>query len=323
MWRGSQPCARGFPNSIPAETINRFCSSGLQSVAHAAHSIMAGQADAIIAGGTESMSMVPMVGFKFSPNPAMALEYPDAYLSMGLTAENVSDKYGISREDQDAFSFRSHKLANAAVENGTFDAEIAPLAVEVIEPGSKGQTKTRSYSFYRDEGPRADTTLEALARLRPVFKDGGTVTAGNSSQMSDGAAALLVMSLAKAETLGLEPLARFISYGVGGVPPEIMGIGPIKAVPKALALAGLSLGDIGLIELNEAFRSPSRGSDPPARVQPGNCKRQWGRDRTGTSVRLYRRQADNPAALRDEAQGRKVWAGNHVYWRGYGRCGCF
>ncbi len=243
----------GLPDSVPAETINRFCSSGLQSVAHAAHSIMAGQAEAIIAGGTESMSMVPMVGFKFSPNPAMALEYPDAYLSMGLTAENVSDKYGISREDQDAFSFRSHKLANAAVENGTFDAEIAPLAVEVIEPGSKGQTKTRAYSFYRDEGPRADTTLEALARLRPVFKDGGTVTAGNSSQMSDGAAALIVMSLAKAETLGLEPLARFISFGVGGVPPEIMGIGPIKAVPKALALAGLTLEDIGLIELNEAF----------------------------------------------------------------------
>jgi acetyl-CoA acyltransferase len=243
----------GLPDSIPAETINRFCSSGLQSVAHAAHAIMAGQAEAIIAGGTESMSMVPMVGFKFSPNPVMALEYPDAYLSMGLTAENVSDQYSISREDQDAFSFRSHALANAAVQSGTFDPEITPLDAEVIEPGTNGQPVARSFSFHRDEGPRADTTLDALARLRPVFKIGGTVTAGNSSQMSDGAAALLVMSLAKAESLGLKPLARFISYGVGGVPPEVMGIGPIKAVPKALTLAGLTLEDIGLIELNEAF----------------------------------------------------------------------
>jgi acetyl-CoA acyltransferase len=243
----------GLPDSVPAETINRFCSSGLQSVVHAAHSIMAGQAEAIIAGGTESMSMVPMVGFKFSPNPAMAVEYPETYLSMGLTAENVADQYSISRVDQDEFSFRSHRLATLAVESGLFDPEITPLDVEIVEPGSNGKPEMQSFAFLRDEGPRRDTSLEALARLRPVFKDGGTVTAGNSSQMSDGAAALLVMSLAKAEALGLEPMARFISYGVGGVPPEVMGIGPIKAVPKALALAGLEIGDIDLIELNEAF----------------------------------------------------------------------
>ncbi len=243
----------GLPVEVPAETINRFCSSGLQSVAHAAHAIMAGQAEVVIAGGAESMSMVPMVGFKFSPNPHFALEYPDAYLSMGLTAENVAEKYNISREDQDAFSLRSHENGHAAVSSGRFDAEITPMPVELVTPGENGSTNVKTFAFQRDEGPRGDTSLEALAKLRPVFKVGGTVTAGNSSQMSDGASALLVMSLAKAEAMGLKPLVRFVSYGVGGVPPEIMGIGPVNAVPKALKLAGLSVGDIGLIELNEAF----------------------------------------------------------------------
>ncbi len=243
----------GLPDSVPAETINRFCSSGLQSVAHASHAIMAGQADTVIAGGTESMSMVPMIGFKFSPNPAMAVEYPEAYLSMGLTAENVSQKFGVSREDQDAFALRSHERAAIALQDARFGEQIVPLDVEVITPGSNGQTATRGHTFDQDEGVRFDTNEEALASLKPVFKVGGTITAGNSSQMSDGAAALLVMSRAKAEACGLTPLVRFISYGVGGVPPEIMGIGPVKAVPKALELAGLQLSDIDLIELNEAF----------------------------------------------------------------------
>jgi acetyl-CoA acyltransferase len=247
----------GLPVSVPAETINRFCSSGLQSVAQASHAIMAGQTEVVIAGGTESMSMVPMTGNKFTPNPYFAIEGPEVYLNMGLTAERVAQQFGVSREDQDHFSLRSHSLANAAVESGRFDPEIVPLQVEVVEPGGNGDSRRRSFTFGRDEGPRGDTSYEALARLRPVFMEGGTVTAGNASQMSDGAAALLVMSRARAESLGLKPLVRFISFGVGGVPPEIMGIGPVEAVPKALKLAGLSLEQIDLVELNEAFAAQS------------------------------------------------------------------
>lgn len=247
----------GLPDSVPAETVNRFCSSGLQTIAHAAHTIMAGQAEAIIAGGTESMSMVPMTGLKFAPNPFFAQEAPEAFTSMGLTAENVAEKYGVLREDQDEFALRSNMRASEAVESGRFDPEIVPLEVEVVEPGSNGHPVKRSFVFKRDEGPRPDTSLEALSKLRPVFKEGGTVTAGNSSQMSDGAAGALVMSRAKAESLGFKPLVRFIAYAVGGVPPDLMGIGPTVAVPKALKLAGLSLKEIGLIELNEAFASQS------------------------------------------------------------------
>jgi acetyl-CoA acyltransferase len=247
----------GLPDSVPAETVNRFCSSGLQTIAHAAYTIMAGQAEAIIAGGTESMSMVPMAGFKFSPNPFFAQKAPEVYTSMGLTAENVAEKYGILREDQDKFALRSNMRAAEAVESGRFDPEIVPLEVEVVEPGNNGHPERRSFVFKRDEGPRPDTSLEALAKLRAVFKEGGTVTAGNSSQMSDGAAGGLVMSRAKAESLGLKPQVRFIAYAVGGVPPDLMGTGPIVAVPKALKLAGLSLDDIDLIELNEAFASQS------------------------------------------------------------------
>jgi acetyl-CoA acyltransferase len=230
----------GLPYSVPAETINRFCSSGLQSIAHAAFAIQAGQLAVAIAGGTESMTMVPMTGYKFSPNPSLAEEYPQAFTGMGLTAENVAEKYNVSREEQDIFSLRSHQRAISAINGGSFDGQIVPLEVEIVEPRSNG-------------GPRADTSLEALAQLKPAFKEGGTVTAGNSSQMSDGAAAVVIMSRAKADALGLEPMVRFISFSVAGVPPEIMGIGPIEAVPKALQLAGLSLDDIGLIELNEAF----------------------------------------------------------------------
>mgnify|MGYP000159189105 CR=1 FL=1 len=250
--------AAGLPSSVPAETINRFCSSGLQSIVHGAYAIMAGQAQVVIAGGTESMSMVPMTGFKFSPMPYLAEQYPAAFTSMGLTAEIVAARYGVSREDQDAFALRSHQRAIAAVTSGRFDPEIVPLQVEIVEPGSDGYNPVRrSFVFSRDEGPRADTSLEALAKLKPAFKEGGTVTAGNSSQMSDGAAGVIVMSRARAEALGMKPLARFIAYAVGGVPPEIMGIGPTVAVPKALKLAGLSLQEIGLIELNEAFAAQS------------------------------------------------------------------
>ncbi|MES0359477.1 MAG: thiolase family protein, partial [Anaerolineales bacterium] len=242
------------PQSVPAETVNRFCSSGMQTIAHAANAIMAGQATTIIAGGTESMSMVPMTGLKFAPNPFFAAECPEMYTSMGLTAENVAEKYSVNRHDQDEFSFTSHQRANAAVNNGVFDPEIIPLEVEIIEPSSNGdEPRRRSFTFQRDEGPRADTSVEALGKLRAVFKNGGTVTAGNSSQMSDGAAGVIVMSKSRAEELGFKPLVRFVAYAVGGVAPELMGIGPTVAVPKALKLAGLKLEDIGLIELNEAF----------------------------------------------------------------------
>jgi acetyl-CoA acyltransferase len=243
----------GLPVSVPTETINRFCSSGLQSIVHAAYAIMAGQIDVAIAGGVESMSMVPMTGYKFAPTPYLAEHYPEAFTSMGLTAENVAAQYGVTRQEQDSFALRSNRLATEAVESGRFDEEIVPLEIEIVEPGTNGRSRTKTFTFKRDEGPRADTSLEALARLRPAFKEGGTVTAGNSSQMSDGAAGVVIMSRAKAETLGLMPIARFISFGVAGVPPEVMGIGPIKAVPKALKLAGIPLEDIGLIELNEAF----------------------------------------------------------------------
>jgi len=242
----------GLPNSVPAETINRFCSSGMQNIAHVAYAIMAGQIQVAIAGGAESMSMVPMTGLKFAPMPYLAENMPHAFTNMGLTAENVAARYGVSRADQDGFALRSHQRAFAAVESGRFDPEIVPMEVCITE-GGNGHTRDRVFVFKRDEGPRGDTSLDALAKLKPAFKEGGTVTAGNSSQMSDGAAGVLIMARAKAEALGLKPLARFVAFAVGGVPPEIMGIGPIVAVPKALKLAGLSLDEIGLIELNEAF----------------------------------------------------------------------
>jgi acetyl-CoA acyltransferase len=247
----------GLPVSVPGETINRFCSSGLQSIIHAAYAIMAGQAEVIISGGAESMTMVPMAGIKFAPMPFQAKNMPEFYTNMGLTAENVVAKYQISRADQDAFALLSHQRAFKAVETGRFDPEIIPIEVELVEPGQNGKPTTRTFTFKRDEGPRADTNLESLAKLKPAFKEGGTVTAGNSSQMSDGAAGVIVMSRAKADALGLKPLVRFIAYAVGGVPPEVMGIGPIVAIPKVLKLSGLSLKDIGLIELNEAFAAQS------------------------------------------------------------------
>ena len=238
----------GLPDSVPAVTVNRFCSSGSQTIAMAAERIMAGMAGTIVAGGTESMSMV-RGNNRFRPNPSLVEERPDVYLSMGLTAENVARKYGVSREEADAFSFRSHQRALAAQEAGRFaDDGIVPLEVEITDAKN-----SQRFTFDKDEGPRADTTEAALAKLKPVFHAKGVVTAGNSSQTSDGAAAVVVMSRRRADELGLKPLARFVSFAVGGVPPEIMGMGPVVAVPKALKLAGLTLEDMDLIELNEAF----------------------------------------------------------------------
>jgi acetyl-CoA acyltransferase len=247
----------GLPDSIPAETINRYCASGVQSIAHVAYAIQSGQIETGIAGGAESMTMVPMAGYKFSPNPYFAQDLPHYYTNMGLTAENVSEKYGISREEQDEFSLKSHLKAAQAVNSGLFDPELVSLNVEITELDGSERPIRKNFSVTRDEGPRADTNLDALARLRPAFKEGGTVTAGNSSQMSDGAAAVMVMSSERAAQLGLTPLARFVSFAAGGVPPELMGIGPIVAIPKALKLAGLTLDDIDLIELNEAFAAQS------------------------------------------------------------------
>lgn len=247
----------GLPDSVPAETINRYCASGVQSIVHVAYAIQSGQIETGIAGGSESMTMVPMAGYKFSPNPYFAQDLPHYYTNMGLTAENVSEKYGISREDQDAFSLKSHQKAAQAVHSGLFDPELVSMDVEVMELDGNEKPVKKNFSVTRDEGPRADTNIDALARLKPAFKEGGTVTAGNSSQMSDGAAAVMLMSAERAEDLGLTPLARFVSFAAGGVPPELMGIGPIVAIPKALKLAGLSLDDIDLIELNEAFAAQS------------------------------------------------------------------
>ncbi len=238
----------GLPVEIPAETVNRFCSSGVQSIAHAAQAISAGYFDAAIAGGVEVMSMVPMTGYKFSPDQNLADDYPEAYTSMGITAENVSERYKITREMQDEFALKSNQKAHEAVVSGRFDEEIVPLELEIVTPAG-----TKQITFKRDEGPRGDTSLDLLARLRPAFKLGGTVTAGNSSQMSDGAAGVIIMSKAKADALGLKPLARFVSFSAGGVAPDIMGMGPIAAVPKVLERTGMSLKDIELIELNEAF----------------------------------------------------------------------
>lgn len=247
----------GLPVTCSAMTINRFCSSGLQAIAIAAERVMAGFADVIIAGGTETMSMVPMGGYHFSPNPHLIEDYPDAYLNMGLTAENLARKYSISREQQDEFALRSHQRALAANGAGKFKEEVVPLEVVEVSLNGKDKPQTRTIRFDTDEGPRADTSMEALAKLKPAFHARGTVTAGNSSQMSDGAAAALVMSAEKAKALGLEPLARFVSFATAGCLPEEMGIGPVYAIPKALKLAGLQLADIAVIELNEAFAAQS------------------------------------------------------------------
>ncbi|HEY2547371.1 MAG TPA: acetyl-CoA C-acyltransferase [Candidatus Acidoferrum sp.] len=276
----------GLPIESSAMTINRFCSSGLQAIAIAAERIRAGSAHVIVAGGTESMTMVPMGGNKVSPNPWLVDHNPDAYINMGLGTENIARKFGITREQADQFSVDSHKKALAAIAAGHFKDETVPVEVKITalpngngngSGGSKTKTApkptTQTFSFETDEGPRADTSLEALAKLKPAFHVKGTVTAGNSSQMSDGAAAAVVMSDERAKALGLKPLARFVAYATAGVLPEEFGIGPVAAIPKALKLAGLTLNDIAVFELNEAFAAQSlaviqqAGLDP-SRVNP-------------------------------------------------------
>ena len=274
----------GLPIESSAMTINRFCSSGLQSIALASERIMAGQGQVAVAGGTESMTMVPMGGNKTSPNPWLMDNYPDAYLGMGLTAENLAKKYGITREQADEFSYASHQKALAAIAAGKFKDEIVPVEVtyNYLEAGADGspngspnapRPKTVKAKFDTDEGPRADTSVEVLGKLKPVFHVQGVVTAGNSSQMSDGAAAAVVMSAEKARALGVKPLARFLAFATAGCLPEEMGIGPVFAIPKALKIAGLTLDQIDVIELNEAFATQAlsvikvAGLDP-ARVNP-------------------------------------------------------
>ncbi len=243
----------GIPCSVPAMTVNRFCASGLETIAMAAHRIQLGVADVILAGGTESMSQVPMGGRSPLPNPYLAENAPDAYLNMGLTAENVVHQFQISREAQDAFALESHRKAVAAIDAGRFEEETVAVPIRTVVPGCNGKTVEEELLFRVDEGPRRDTSLEALAALKPAFRVKGSVTAGNSSQTSDGAAAVVVMSDDKVEQLGIAPLARFVGYATGGVAPEIMGVGPTKAIPKLLDQLNMKIEDLDLIELNEAF----------------------------------------------------------------------
>ncbi|MCD7036294.1 acetyl-CoA C-acetyltransferase [Metabacillus sp. GX 13764] len=245
----------GLPDTVPGITINRYCSSGLQTIAYAAERIMLGHADTIIAGGAESMSLVPMMGHTVRPNIKLAEEAPEYYMSMGHTAEQVASKFGVSREDQDDFAVRSHLKAAAAIKDGKFEDEIVPVEVTRRSVGPDNKIQEKKILFSQDEGVRPGTNIETLAKLRTVFSTKGSVTAGNSSQTSDGAASVMVMDREKASALGLAPMVKFRSFAVGGVPPEVMGIGPVAAIPKALKLAGLELSDIGLFELNEAFAS--------------------------------------------------------------------
>ncbi|MFE0304700.1 acetyl-CoA C-acetyltransferase [Bacillus altitudinis] len=245
----------GLPYTVPAITINRYCSSGLQSIAYAGERIMLGQAETILAGGVESMSQVPMMGHSIRPNALLAEQAPEYYMSMGHTAEQVAQKYQVTRQDQDAFAVRSHQKAAKALQEGKFSDEIVTVDVTERRVGEQYQLEERQFTFSQDEGVRAGTTEEVLSTLRPAFSTKGTVTAGNSSQTSDGAACVMMMDREKASSLSLQPLAKFRAFAVGGVPPEVMGIGPVEAIPRALKIAGLELKDIGLFELNEAFAS--------------------------------------------------------------------
>ncbi len=268
----------GLPVETSAMTVNRFCSSGLQAIAQAAERIRGGSAEVIVAGGTESMSLVPMGGNKISPNPWLIDHYPDAYINMGLGTENIARKFGITREQADQFSVDSHRKAVAAIAAGNFKDEIVPVEVKITAlangNGASSTAKsapkptTQTFIFDTDELPRADTSMEALAKLKPAFHVAGTVTAGNSSPMSDGAAAAVVMSDARAKALGIKPLARFVAYATAGCPPEEFGIGPVFAIPKALKLAGLSLDDIAVIELNEAFGAQSLAVIQQVKLDP-------------------------------------------------------
>jgi acetyl-CoA acyltransferase len=245
----------GLPVEVPAQTINRFCSSGLQAIAIGAERIIANGADVILAGGIESMSSVPMTGFNISPDPLLAAEQPEVYLGMGLTAEHVAEEYEVTRQAQDEFAYHSHMKAAAAQDAGRFAEEIVPVEFELVRPGSDGDFIRERLVFDTDEHLRRETTLEGLAKLKPVFEQGGTVTAGNASPLSDGAAGVIIMEASLADRLGLSALARFVGFNVAGVRPEIMGIGPVRAVPRLLARTGMKLQDMDLIELNEAFAS--------------------------------------------------------------------
>ncbi len=272
----------GLPVEVSAMTVNRFCASGLQAIAIAAERIIAGGCEVVLAGGTESMSMIPMGGNKISPNPWLVDHYPDVYLSMGLTAERLAKRYGITRESADEFSLRSHQKAVAAIAAGRFNDEITPVPVSFTSSGqgepaqiarsgraTAPRLKREQISFTTDEGPRADTSLEALAALKPAFHVKGSVTAGNASQMSDGASAAVVMSAERARILGIKPLARFVAFATAGYKPEEMGLGPVFAIPKALAQAGLKLQDIEVIELNEAFAAQALAVVQEAGLDPG------------------------------------------------------
>ena len=259
MQMGRMISLLSLPLEVPGMIVNRYCGSGIEAINIASARITAGMADCIIAGGTESMSMVPMMGWKTALNYKIATQNPDYYTSMGLTAEEVAKKYNITREDQDEFAFNSHMKALRAIEEGKFKNDIVPVNVEEIYLDSKGKRQKKEFIIDTDEGPRADTSVEALAKLRPVFAQGGTVTAGNSSQTSDGAAFVLVMSERMVKELNVEPIARLVSYAVAGVEPKIMGIGPVAALPKALKLAGLTQNDIEQVELNEAFAAQALG----------------------------------------------------------------
>lgn len=259
MQMGRMISLLSLPIEVPGMIVNRYCGSGIEAINIAAARIAAGMADCIIAGGTESMSMVPMMGWKTALNYNLATKNPDYYTSMGLTAEEVAKKYNISRENQDEFAYNSHRKALQAIEDGKFQNDIVPVNVEEVYLDADGKRQKREFNVDTDEGPRADTSIEALAKLRPVFAQGGTVTAGNSSQTSDGAAFVLVMSEKLVKELNLEPVARLVSYAVAGVEPKIMGIGPVAAIPKALKLAGLVQNDIEQVELNEAFAAQALG----------------------------------------------------------------
>ncbi|HYE96065.1 MAG TPA: acetyl-CoA C-acyltransferase [Rubricoccaceae bacterium] len=248
----------GLPDTTPGATVNRYCSSGLQSIAQGVAAVALGQAECVVAGGVETMSLVPMGGFYYAPNPDLVVADTDYYSPMGITAENVAERYQVSREDQDAFALRSHQRAVAAIESGRFDAEIVPVPVrEVRYDAETREAAEVAFEHAKDEGPRADTTLEALAKLKPAFRQGGTVTAGNASQMNDGAAMTVIMSKRLMEEAGATPLARMLGFAVAGVAPEVMGIGPVEAIPKLLRQTGVRLEEIDLIELNEAFASQS------------------------------------------------------------------
>jgi acetyl-CoA acyltransferase len=248
------PLLAGFPDTVPGQTVNRLCASGLQAIAIGAQQIAMGMCDMVVAGGVESMSQVPMMGFQVSLNPKIVAEYPEMYISMGMTAENVADKYGVGREDQDAFGLRSNQRALAAIEAGRFKEEIVPLEVKTVRVNEEGNRVETIKIFDVDEGPRR-TTLEIMAGLKPAFKVNGSVTAGNSSQMSDGAAAVLLMSEEKAVEKGLTPMARYVGFASAGCPPDLMGVGPMYAIPRVMQVTGMRVQDMDLIELNEAFAS--------------------------------------------------------------------